>query len=231
MLGRTAACSAAVARRRVNQHDVVVSEQRAEPPDTAAGRRRGRRPGGADTRSALLTAAREVFTESGYDGATVRSIAARAEVDPAMVNHWFGGKARLFAEAVLELSIDPEEILGRLLDGDPERLGERIVRTFLTVWDGTGGGVFIALVRSVASHEQAGHLLRDLFISQIFDRLTMHIGADHARLRATLCASQLIGMGMIRYVVRFEPLVSADIDTVTAAVAPNMQRYLTGDLN
>lgn len=172
-----------------------------------------------------------MFTESGYEGATVRSIAARADVDPAMVNHWFGGKEQLFAEAVLALPIDPKEILARLLDGNPEGLGERIVRTFLTVWDSTGGGVFVALVRSVASHEQAAHLLRDLFISQIFDRLIGHIGTDNPRLRATLCASQLIGMGMVRYVTRFEPLASTDIETMVTAVAPNIQRYLTGNLN
>ncbi|MGH3624409.1 MAG: TetR family transcriptional regulator [Sciscionella sp.] len=212
-----------------------MTERIEEPADNSAvsagARRRGRRPGGTDTRAALLAAAREAFGEAGYDGATVRSIAARAGVDPAMVNHWFGGKERLFAEAVLELPFDSKDLLTALLDGDTEGLGERIVRTFLTVWDSTGGGVFIALIRSVTGHEQAAHVLRDFFLSQILDRLTEFVGADHARLRATLCASQLIGLGMVRYVVGFEPLASASIETVTAAVAPNLQRYLTGSLD
>ncbi|HEX2131257.1 MAG TPA: helix-turn-helix domain-containing protein, partial [Actinophytocola sp.] len=100
-----------------------------------APRRRGRRPGGTDTRAALLDAARAVFSEHGYDGATVRAIAARAEVDAAMVNHWFGSKEGLFAEAVLKLPFNPRDVVERLLDGEVDSLGERIVRTFITVWD------------------------------------------------------------------------------------------------
>ncbi|WP_158888820.1 TetR/AcrR family transcriptional regulator [Amycolatopsis anabasis] len=193
-------------------------------------KRRGRRPAGQDTKTALLEAAREVFGEAGYDGATVRAIANRAGVDAAMVNHWFGSKEGLFAQAVLELPFNPAELIETLLDGEPDTLGERIVRTFLTRWDATAGGVFPALVRSVASHDQVAHALRDMFLKQIFSRLAGQLGADRPELRATLCASQLIGMGMIRYVAKFEPLASTDIETVVTAVAPNLQRYLTGDL-
>lgn len=196
----------------------------------AAARRRGRRPGGQDTRAALVEAARAVFTESGYDGATVRGIAKRAGVDAAMVNHWFGGKEGLFAEAVLRFPFSPKEILAHLLDGPLETLGERIVRRFLTVWDTADGGVFVALVRSVAGHEQATHVLRDFFIKYVFSGVVSATGADHPELRATLCASQMIGLGMIRYVARFEPLASADIETLVTAIAPNVQRYLTGTI-
>lgn len=200
----------------------------AEQPKT--GKRRGRRPAGQDTRSALLDAARAVFSESGYEGATVRAIAARAGVDAAMVNHWFGGKETLFAQAVLQLPFDPQEVVHTLLEGELDTLGERIVRRFVTVWDSSAGGVFPALVRSLASHGQAAIGLRDFLIENILDRIMSRLDADQPRLRATLCASQLIGIGMVRYVARFEPLGSADAETVVAAVAPTLQRYLTGDL-
>ena len=193
-------------------------------------RRRGRRPGGTDTRSALVDAAREVFTEQGYDGATVRSIAARAGVDAAMVNHWFGGKEGLFAEAVLKLPFNPKDLVDQLLDGDADDIGGRIVRTFLTIWDTTDGGVFTALMRSITSHEQAAHALRDFIIKHVVERVLRSVGPDTHELRATLVASQLIGMGVVRYVTRFEPLASADVDVVVAAVAPNIQRYITGDI-
>ncbi|HEY0808417.1 MAG TPA: TetR family transcriptional regulator, partial [Pseudonocardiaceae bacterium] len=90
---------------------------RGKPP----ARRRGRRAGGEDTRAALVTAARAVFAEQGYQGATVRAIAARAGVDAAMVNHWFGGKQGLFA-AIVELPFDPAELVERVLVGDRNAL-------------------------------------------------------------------------------------------------------------
>lgn len=197
-------------------------------PETTA-RRRGRRPAGQDTRTALVEAARAVFGENGYDGATVRAIATRAGVDAAMVNHWFGSKEGLFAQAVLQLPFDPLELTETLRDGPDDELGERIVRTFVTRWDGAGGDVFQALVRSITGHEQAGHVLRDFF-GKFFTRLISAVGSDQIELRTTLCASQVVGMGMIRYVAKFEPMASADVETLVAAVAPNVQRYISGDI-
>jgi AcrR family transcriptional regulator len=208
------------------RHDEAVSTT--ENPETTA-RRRGRRPAGQDTRTALVEAARAVFAENGYDGATVRAIATRAGVDAAMVNHWFGSKEGLFAHAVLELPFDPLELQAALRDGPAHELGERIVRTFLTRWDGAGGDVFQALIRSITGHEQAGRVLRDYF-QRFFTALITSIGSDRIPLRMTLCASQLVGMGMIRYVAKFEPMTTADIETLVRAVAPNLQRYLTGDI-
>src|SRR3569833_1480695 len=133
-------------------HDGTVSSTDSTEPTS---RRRGRRPAGQDTRTALIEAARAVFAENGYDGATVRAIATRAGVDAAMVNHWFGGKEGLFAQAVLMRPFDPLDLLGTLRDGPDDELGERIVRTFITRWDSAGGGVFVALIRSITGHEHA----------------------------------------------------------------------------
>jgi AcrR family transcriptional regulator len=202
-----------------------------ETVEQAKGRRRGRRPGGTDTRSALLEAARGVFAEQGYDGATVRAIATRAGVDAAMVNHWFGSKEGLFVQAVLQLPFQPEELISRLAAGPLETMGERIVRTFLTVWDTSGGGHFTALIRSVSSHEQAAHMLHDFFVKQVFSKIAHAIAADDQPMfRGSLVGSQMVGLGIARYVVKFEPMASADVETIVAAVAPNVQRYLTGDV-
>lgn len=212
--------------------DTVSDEATASATDGTTGtKRRGRRPGGSDTKGALIDAAREVFAESGYDGATVRGIAQRAGVDAAMVNHWFGSKEGLFAEAVLRLPFSPKDLVAQLLEGDQDTLGERIVRTFVTTWDEAGGGTFAAIVRSVTSHEQAIHLLRDFFIRYIFSEVLSSTGSDQQLFRATLAASQMIGLGMVRYVVQFDPLASADIDTLVTAIAPTLQRYLTGRID
>ncbi|WP_410568833.1 TetR/AcrR family transcriptional regulator [Amycolatopsis sp. cmx-4-61] len=193
------------------------------------GRRRGRRPAGQDTRTALVEAARAVFAENGYDGATVRAIATRAGVDAAMVNHWFGSKEGLFAQAVLELPFDPMELQQALRDGPDDELGERIVRTFITRWDSAGGGQFVALIRSVTGHEQAGHVLRDFF-RKFFSAVITSIGSDRTALRMNLCATQMVGLGVVRYVAKFEPLATEEVEVLVRAIAPNLQRYLTGEI-
>jgi AcrR family transcriptional regulator len=215
-------------RPREAGEDEGVTTPEAEQP---ARRRRGRRPGGEDTREVLLAAARTEFAERGFDGATVRLIADRAGVDPAMVNHWFGGKEALFT-AALDLPFDPKMLVTDVLPGDPEHLGERIVATFLGVWDHTGGGRSLAaLVRSVASNDLAARMMRQFVTHVVERRVVAAVAPDRPDLRAALCATQLVGLGMVRYVLRLEPLASADHPTVVAAVAPNMQRYLTGPLD
>jgi AcrR family transcriptional regulator len=146
-----------------------------------------------------------------------------------MVNHWFGGKEALFT-AALDIPFDPAQVLPELLDGDPGRIGERVVRRFVGLWDATGGAPLAALVCSVAGHEAAARMLREFVTRVLLVRLAA-VAPDRPELRATLVGSQLIGLGMARYVVRIEPLASAPVDEVVAAVAPTVQRYLTGPLD
>ena len=193
-------------------------------------RRRGRRPAGADTRAQLLDAARIEFAERGYEGATVRRIADRAGVDAAMVNHWFGGKAALFT-ASMDIPVDPEQIRADVIPGDPEHLGERIVGRFLAVWDDAGGGPLAGLIQSVAGHEGAARLLREFVREVLIGPIVARVAPDEPLLRGGLLGSQLIGLGMVRYVLKLEPLASADPATVVAAISPSVQRYLTGPLS
>lgn len=193
-------------------------------------RRRGRRPGGADTRAQLLAAARAEFAERGYEGATVRRIAERAGVDPAMVNHWFGGKDALFT-ASLDIPVAPAQILAEVIPGDPEQLGGRIIERFLTVWDTTGGGPLAALIQSVAGHEDAAKMLREFVKNVLVGPIVGAVAPDRQELRGALLGSQLIGLGMMRYLLKLEPLASAERALVVAAIAPTVQRYLTGDLS
>jgi AcrR family transcriptional regulator len=202
----------------------------AGPEPVKNGRRRGRRPGGADTRAQLLDAARAEFADRGFDGATVRAIAERAGVDAAMVNHWFGGKEQLFL-ASLQIPIDPEVLFQEVLPGDPHTVAWRIVPRFLQLWDGSGGGQLVTLVRSVSAHEGAARMMREFISRVILKRIVGEVAPDRYELRASLAATQLIGLGMIRYVLRLEPLASAEHAVVTAAIAPNLQRYLTGELD
>jgi AcrR family transcriptional regulator len=205
---------------------MTASQADAEQPR----RRRGRRSGGTDTRAALLAAGRAEFAERGYEGATVRRIAERAGVDAAMVNHWFGGKDQLFV-ATLELEIDPARLRAEVLGGDPRDVGERVVGGFLSVWDAAGdGGAMAALLRSVAGHEFAARMLREFVTRVILRPVTERVSPDRRAERGALVASQLIGLGMMRYVVRLEPLASASREELVASIGPTVQRYLTGNL-
>jgi AcrR family transcriptional regulator len=190
--------------------------------------RTGRRPGNQDTREAILAAAREAFAERGYDRASIRAIATRAGVDPALVHHYFGTKDQLFL-ATVNAPIDPGEMLPRVLLGDREQLPERLVRTFLSVWDHpVTGPAGVALVRSGLQHDWSARLLRELLLTRIIRPVFSQLDLDPAEvpLRGSLVASQMIGLGLIRYVLKVEPLASAPPDVVVAAVAPNLHRYL-----
>jgi len=201
----------------------------------------GRRPGESRTREAILDAARKRFGDHGYDGATIRGIAGDAGVDPALVHHFYGTKERLFA-AAMRLPVVPSEIITFVLGAERERLGEEfgsrigelLTGTMLRAWDVADiRTAFLGLLRSAATSEQGVAMLREFVTSTIVASLTQVAGlGDDAegRFRATLVASQVIGLGFARYVLGLEPLASASTEDLVAAIGPTMQRYLTGDI-
>jgi AcrR family transcriptional regulator len=188
--------------------------------------RTGRRPGAGGTREKILAAARFHFSEAGYEGATIRAIAGEAGVDPALVLHYFGSKEGVFVAAV-EFPIDPAEVLPGLLAPGLEGLGERLVRFFLGAWDSPAGSPLLGLIRSVVGNERAAALVRDFVSREVLGRIAEALELDQPQLRASLAASQLIGLAMLRYVVKLEPLAAAEPDEVAAWLGPTLQRYLT----
>src|SRR4051812_6274307 len=198
---------------------------------TGALRPTGRRPGNPDTREAVLAAARGAFAERGFDGATIRGIATAAGVDPALVHHYFGSKDKLFLAAV-QAPADPEELLPEVLAGGPDDLGKNLLRTFVRVWDGPARPAGLALVRSAVGSEWTAKLLREFLVARVLRRVvgTLDVPQAERDARGALVASQLVGLVMTRYVLRIEPLASASVDDLVEALAPTLQRYLTGDV-
>jgi len=195
---------------------------------SAAGGRSGRRPGSADTRGVILEAARTAFAAGGYESTTIRAIATAAGVDPALVHHYFGTKEAVFV-AALEFPVDPGMMVPSLLAGPPQALGERLVRLLLTIWaEPAGREPVLALLRSAMTHEAAATMLREFLTRSLIGRLAPQLDVPDAELRAALAGSQLVGLALVRYVVRVEPLASATEDEVVALVAPTIQRYLMG---
>ena len=194
-------------------------------------RRSGRRPGNQDTRQAILDAARAMFAERGFDQASIRAIATGAKVDPALVHHYFGTKDKLFL-ASMNAPLDPAELIPKALAGPREEAGERLVRTVLSVWDSPAGAAAVALLRSAMSNEWTARLMREFVVTQVLRRAVAELGmqGEEASLRASLVATQVAGLAVVRYVLKVEPVASADPDQLVRAIGPNVQRYLTGDL-
>ncbi len=190
----------------------------------------GRRGGDSGTRAAVLAAAKQAFGEGGYGATSVRGVARSAGVDPSLVLHFFGSKDGLF-EAAVALPLDPAETVAGLLAEGPDRLGERVVRTFLQIWDGTPGqGPMLAMLRGAVSHEDSAARLRDLLLRVVLRPLAEGAGGDRPDERAALLASQVAGLALARYVLRLEPLASASADELAPLIGPTLQRYLTGEL-
>ena len=193
-------------------------------------RRSGRRPGDSGTREAILAAAKESFAASGYDATTIRGVGRAAAVDPALVHHFFGTKQDLFV-AAMELPVDPAKMVPAMLADGIDGLGERLVRTFLLIWDGTPGqNPMLALLRSATTNEQAVAMLREFLTDAVLGPVACAAGHDRPELRASLVASQIMGLALARYVLRLEPLATADAATIASAIGPTVHRYLTGDL-
>lgn len=186
----------------------------------------GRPAGGVDRRAAILDAAREQFAAKGYVGASVRGIARQADVDPALVHHYFGTKEQVFVEA-MALPFDPAEMLPAALAGDPAGLGERLVRLFLRVWaDPDFRTPMLGMVRSAFTSEQGSMLLREFVGSALLSRVGAVAPVEPLRVEAA--AAQMVGVVILRHVVRLEPLASAPEDEIVAMVGPTIQRYLVG---
>lgn len=192
--------------------------------------RTGRRPGEPDTRNRIAVAARNLFAERGFEGASIRAVAAAAGVDPALVHHYFGTKQRLFLEAV-DFPIDAISAVRDIATGGPDDAGERLVRFALRLWDDPEVlPRLLGVLRSAVTDPQAGRMLGLLFTRQGPVQLVRALGADRPELRAELVGTQLVGLAIARHVLQVEPLASADHETLVAAIGPTMQRYLVGDL-
>jgi AcrR family transcriptional regulator len=194
---------------------------------------RGRRRGSPRTRETILEAALARFTDEGYDRASLRDIAADAGVDPSLIVHYFSTKETLFTEALHLPRIS--EALDRMLEaagpGSEQELGAHIAQTLAGLWEGGAlAPAVTALIRSAASNEGASRMLREFLTRTILGRIATRLTAPDPTLRAALVASQVIGVMMARFVLRLEPLASADPDLIARAIAPNLQHYLTGDL-
>lgn len=140
--------------------------------------------------------------------------------------HYFDSKDGVF-RAAIQFPVDPAEFIPKLLEPGLEGLGERLTRFFVEAWDSPAGSPLIAVIRSVVGNEEAAALMRDFVTREVLGRLARVLDLDQPQLRASLVASQLVGLAMLRYVIKLEPVASAGAEEIVAWVGPTLQRYLT----
>jgi AcrR family transcriptional regulator len=171
-----------------------------------------------------------LFARNGIDKTSIRSIAASAGVDAALVHHYFGTKQQLFAAAI-HIPIDPMEIIGPMRATPVDELGLKLPSLLLPLWDSELGSGFIATLRSLL----AGNDVR-LVRSFLQEVISVEVGKrvddppGSGRIRVQFVASQLVGVVMARYILELEPFKSLPVHQIAETIAPNLQRYLTGDL-
>lgn len=191
-------------------------------------RPRGRRPGRTETRSEILAAALKLFSEVGYEKVSLRAIAREAEVDPALIHHYFDDKADLFEKAVLDLPLDDaEKLVAKILDGPADQTGERIMTAFLDAWDVPGArDRFTAMLRAAVTKSGEHRPLSEFLAREVFVKVAEAHGHTDAKLRAQLAVSVILAFSLGRDVLQLPAIHKAKKAQLVAALAVPMQHYL-----
>ena len=192
---------------------------------------RGRRPGGGDARADILDAARDLFARDGYEKASMRAIARRARVDPALIVHYFASKENLLREALV-LPVDPAGLLADGLAEVPDdEVGVELVRLVLGVWETkTMRPMMASMLRTAISHDLAMTVLRQMLQRTVISAVSRLVDDDSAQQRAELVGAQMAGLALTRYLVGLPHLAAMSVDEVAEAVGPSVQHYLTGTI-
>jgi AcrR family transcriptional regulator len=204
---------------------------------SAAAAAAGRRPGNVDTRGEIIDAAKRVFAAKGYDGASLRAVAREAEVDPALVHHYFDGKASLFV-AAMALPFDPRTVAMHEHPGvaDPgSSVGSVVITGFLTMWDhaeGTGSS-FASCVAGMAASTNVADAMREFVAERIWEKTPVNEGESDevTRQRRALVSSQLMGLAFIRYILRVPPISTTTPQEIARWAGPTLDRYMVGPID
>jgi AcrR family transcriptional regulator len=190
---------------------------------------RGRRPGDEDTRERILTSARRLFAQQGYERASMRVIARGAEVDPSLIVHYFGSKQALLEEC-LQLPLDPRVVLYEVSKAPPEQRGNLLVGALVAAWERPEVQQhLLGMLRTGTSHDTARQALQRTLHDAV-QPVVAGLAIDDPARRSALVMSQLAGLAITRYFLRIPEVVALTPDEIIAGVGPTVQRYLTGPL-
>lgn len=192
----------------------------------APARPRGRRPGHDDTRGTIRDAAARLFEQQGYDGASLRAIARAADVDPALVHHYFTSKADLYCQAAFDTRWDVDEFVRDILRGSPDQVGRRAAKAFLDRWDTDDDHHRLYLDTLSRTSGRGRHALTEMFAREVFTPIAATFGHTNAPYRGQLAASALVGTMVSRHELRLPLLASLSLRTLATPLGATLQHYL-----
>ncbi len=185
----------------------------------------GRRQGESNAKEDIILAAQNLFALSGYDKATIRSIAKEAKVDPALINHYFKSKQELFIESMLPL-FDGPKLLQKALDGPDDEIGLRLSRLFIfLISNERTKSLIIGIIRSSTTDEQAAKMMNIFITENVASILKQKIKGNDASVISNLIGSQFVGIVLAREIIKVEPLASLSEDDLMKYLAPKLQIY------
>jgi AcrR family transcriptional regulator len=199
-------------------------------PGKPTRKRTGRRVGPTVSNQSILQIARAQFSQHGYEGTTMRTIAHEAGVDTALIHHFFLTKEGLFEAAVGD-ALRPPDLVEKALEGPRAAIGERTVRHLVSYWDEPDNRErLVGVLRSVTALDGAAAEVRGFLGARVLYKLTAALGNTNPELRAALGGAQLMGLATMRYIFRFGPLASLPPAKLATLTGRTLQTYLTGAL-
>ncbi len=189
-------------------------------PEPATREQRRRR-----TEAAILDAARELFAELGYERTTIRGVASRAGVDPALVMQYFGNKEGLFGASAKWIG-EHESILAATSDTLAAAALDDLFGRFE---DGPDRDSAVALMRACLTHPTAAAVMRDEVMCERAAAVADVIGGDDAELRAGLVGACIIGLGMARYLLELPAVTHADRADIVRILEPALRAIISPD--
>jgi AcrR family transcriptional regulator len=178
----------------------------------------------------ILREARASFAEHGYAGTTVRAVARAADVDPALVYHYYDSKEGLLDAA----TTPPQSFLDQIViawQTPQDELGEQLVRRMLRNWENPDHGPVLQAILQIAGNEPATReKLRIIIERSMMGPSAQALDESERLARTSLIGSQIMGLAFMRYVWKIEPIATMTEDELVRAIAPTIQRYLTSKI-